>query len=377
MADQDKIGYVNGLRGIAILMVLYHHLIQPHYTPIPLEKTSSFYFFAIQPFQFSGWLGVNIFFVLSGFVLFLPFARSANLQIDSVRFLKKRAVRLLPLYYLNVLVCLVAFVGEPIARFLIHSIAYVLVLFPSPELFFPPMNPPLWSLGIEIWFSILFPAILILMRYLGIANASALLIILSLAVNVYGSVEFQVNGKYLNSVSDTLPGRLSDFCIGMLAAHFWIHVTDDNHALALKRRILLPSGVLMIYLSFVLSVGRVTGDFPAISQTFANLFLSLGIALLILALRAQKTNSTLRSFLEIRGLQVLGMMCFSVYIWHWQIIHVFNHIWGSQNWIFTPILMLYFLALLLVSGITYRFVEFRRKGVRDIFLLQPKQFQKR
>ncbi len=64
-----RLAEINGLRGIAILAVVWHHLsfalvpTPPHLWGMPTE-----------PVLWNGWMGVNLFFILSGFVLYLPYA---------------------------------------------------------------------------------------------------------------------------------------------------------------------------------------------------------------------------------------------------------------------------------------------------------------
>ncbi len=368
----EKIGYINGLRGIAIVMVLAHHILQPLISPLSYEDTSAANYFLLQPFLHNGWLGVNIFFVLSGFVLYLPLAQENAAPFDSVKFLKKRGWRLLPLYYVNVLVCLVLFLGEPLMRILSHTVFYLFAAVPSPLLFFPPMNPPLWSLGIEIWFSILFPLILILVRRNGPVTTLLVLAALSIGFHAFSAANFQVEGKYLNDFSDTLPGRLSDFCFGMLAAHWWVKL-DSGQSLSINRlRVFFFLGCLLIYLALVLSLARYVGDVMPIAQTFANLSIALGTVFVILSLVDGRSAPSATDLLEMRALQLVGMMCFSIYIWHWQILHAFNVFWGDQSWAFGPMVLVYLSVLGAVSVISYRFIEFWHKDFRSIFYV-PKR----
>ncbi|MCH7689392.1 MAG: hypothetical protein IH899_22415, partial [Planctomycetes bacterium] len=86
----SRLGVVNGLRGVAILGVLYQHL-SLDFTPacwhaVWVELPSGHAWpIPVWAFLSNGWLGVNLFFVLSGFVLFRPYAngwRSMNSRAD-------------------------------------------------------------------------------------------------------------------------------------------------------------------------------------------------------------------------------------------------------------------------------------------------------
>src|SRR5271169_2972100 len=104
-----KLDVINGLRGAAIVAVVWHHLFGLYFKPgseIALGPAIT------QPLFFLsyGWIGVQLFFVLSGFVLYLPFARGKATMAswaDWKRYYGRRAARLLPLYYLVALLCLV------------------------------------------------------------------------------------------------------------------------------------------------------------------------------------------------------------------------------------------------------------------------------
>lgn len=363
-----KIGYVNGLRALAIIMVLMHHLYAPIYPPQALSNTSPGYYFLLQPLFSAGWLGVNIFFVLSGFVLYLPFAKANEREVNVAEFLKRRGKRLLPLYYLNVSVCLILFLNEPLSRLAAHAVIYGVALFPSPALFFPPNNPPLWSLGIEIGFSVLFPFIAIAMRKWGASRTLVILIVMSAIYHALGAGVAQPPGKYLNDISDMLPGRLSDFCFGMLAALTW---TSRGNPTASSRR-LVPAAFTLMYAASLLSTARFLGELPPITQTFANLAIGSGTALFIVALKNEADHRRLRAVLSYGPLQLIGLMCFSIYIWHWQIIQLVDIYYGSDLWPTTPIVAFYLLILFTVSALSYRFVEFPQGKARELFFLQAK-----
>src|SRR5882672_2655909 len=69
----SKIGALNGLRGIAIAMIVLYHLFIPYTARNPLRPGEIDGEGLFAAFINDGWLSVNIFFVLSGFVLYLPY----------------------------------------------------------------------------------------------------------------------------------------------------------------------------------------------------------------------------------------------------------------------------------------------------------------
>jgi peptidoglycan/LPS O-acetylase OafA/YrhL len=360
----SKIGYVNGLRGIAIVMVVWHHLYGQHFE-LPEVAEQLGWLVPIYSFAVSGWLGVNVFFVLSGFVLFLPFA-GQNGPLHARRFLVRRGWRILPLYYVNIAVCLgLMFAFEPLARVAQHMAVYLIAAFPSPVLFFPPFNPPLWSLGIEIWFSITFPVLVLLFRRFGFLRVFSVTLLSSLTVHFVGMLLVREYGSFLNPISDTLPGRLSDFLIGMFAAFMW----KTGKVSGPWGSVLALAGVLLVVVAVLGSERWFRGAFPSWTQTFWNLSLACGVAAVIVGLRDFAPRSVFRAALELWPLQIVGLMCFSLYIWHWQLIELFTFFWGSDDWIARPYrVAAYLVGLLFLGALSYRFIEFPlQRDVRALF----------
>ena len=105
-----RIGFTNGLRGLSILAVIYHHMFAER-TPAGTGaiRVGGLTLLPYAPLA-NGFLGVNLFFILSGFVLYLPYASGRRTMArgeDYRRFYVHRFQRIMPLYYLFVAVALV------------------------------------------------------------------------------------------------------------------------------------------------------------------------------------------------------------------------------------------------------------------------------
>lgn len=168
MQQPHRIRYdiLDGLRGVAAMMVLLYHV---------FNDAKSFYVAPVYEF-FHGFLGVDFFFILSGFVMGYAYDRQLRDKMTFGSFARRRLIRLHPMVVMGVLLGLVAYViqgcvkwdGTPVsADTLTLAVLLALLLIPSPsgtdvrgntEVF--PLNGPHWSLFFEYIGSILYGLLL-------------------------------------------------------------------------------------------------------------------------------------------------------------------------------------------------------------------------
>ena len=137
---------IHYLRGLAALLVVFHHSI------IQLAPVRDHYAHV----EF-GQAGVDIFFVISGFVIYLSNAKG---RLGSGEFLKRRIIRIVPLYWLATLAVVAVAVVAP--RFFAtttltaQDVAQSLLFVPAYSAAFPgqiwPVLVPGWSLNYEMFF---------------------------------------------------------------------------------------------------------------------------------------------------------------------------------------------------------------------------------
>src|SRR5215208_6697121 len=180
MTSSTRLSYITGLdgiRAIAVMAVLFYH--------------------ANFPWALGGFLGVETFFVLSGFLitsLLLVEWQSTN-QIDLKQFWLRRARRLLPAVWLLLLtlpVMAVFFAPDALPRLkedipaaFIYSTNWVYIVREVPyfEAFGrPPLLQQLWSLAVEEQFYLLWPLILLLLLRTSKNNRFGLLVATSIMI---------------------------------------------------------------------------------------------------------------------------------------------------------------------------------------------------
>jgi len=230
MKNNTKEHYLllDGLRGVAALMVVAYHLFE------------AVAFAAGDPIQkmFHGFLAVDFFLILSGFVM--GYAYDSRWNVMSVGdFFRRRLVRLHPMVVMGVLVGLLVFIGQGCMKWdgtqastlsVVVTVILSLFLIPSPasldvrgntELF--PLNGPHWSLFFEYIGSILYALLLRRLsdKALKIWVACAALALLALGIcGPDGSVGFGWSSQPMNMLGG-LSRMCFDYPMGLLLARMF------------------------------------------------------------------------------------------------------------------------------------------------------------
>lgn len=348
---------VDGLRGLAILLVLYRHIF-PNLTP-PGAHTLWVGDVELHPWSVlsNGWVGVNLFFVDSGFVLFLPFAsgaRPVSTWPDVRRMYARRAWRLLPLYYVVLLGswALLAARGGAGALSLRELSSCLTLTFPlHPSTWIPAHNPVLWSLGVEVWFSALLPVFVWLIARVGfwrwLLAACAASVLTRIAAYTWLG---DARSPYLNPLADSVLGRLGNFALGMAIA-----VVHQRGSTARMGR---PAAVAcLLSAAAALGYGTALWDDHYASPSglrapiLEDACVNVGCALLLLG--ALGARGLPRAVLAWAPLRAAGLACYSLYLVHGALLSSFDaKLRWSVPW------GLGFLALVCaVSSLTYAFIE--------------------
>jgi len=166
----DYIPELQGLRGIAVLMVVVYHC-HPRLEGTPFNYASLW-----------GWAGVNLFFVLSGFLITSILLETRDAPHYFRNFYGRRALRIWPVYVLVIAICALFpdwFLNQGIEAFR-HAGAWVACALLIQNLFhlaLPSAIGPTWSLAIEEQYYLLWaPVVRLLKTPAALASALALAI---------------------------------------------------------------------------------------------------------------------------------------------------------------------------------------------------------
>ena len=321
---------VDGLRAIAVISVILYHAFPEIFS--------------------SGFIGVDIFFVISGYVI----SQSINYQLQSSRFSflyfwKRRFLRLMPVAFLVLVVnfligltllspnqlielsqSILAFLGFGANIFFWQSTGY----FETDSALKPLLH--LWSLSIEQQFYLVFPlALLMLYKRRLNPNLLTIFFFLSFFLMVWASIYKPSANFYL------IPTRIWEFLIGYFCV---IHQNKVSPTTSGRLEIL---GLSLIVISiFLLNPDSKWPNPLAILPT-------LGSALILLD--SSSKESFTKRILSSRLLVLIGLASYSLYLWHQPILAYGAHL---EKILGVPIPAIYPIILCIpVSFISWRLVE--------------------
>jgi peptidoglycan/LPS O-acetylase OafA/YrhL len=332
-ADGSRISALDGLRGIAILAVLVHHYYQAF-----LPGTDNWLDRNSLRIAGIGWAGVDLFFVLSGFLItgILLDARAGGGSYFKA-FYARRFLRIFPAYYLFLFVLFFVLpnVGSLRDRADLHAIVNDQIWFwtytnninSSIHLnvqYGAFVNGHLWSLAVEEQFYLFWPLVVLLAGRRGLAPVCLVLIAFAFLTRV--AIREQWLPVFNNNIAAyaMTPARLDSLAIGALVAL----MMRDERAFALLRRMIVPAAAiaLAVLAMLMISFGAVT--LPAFDYWTTTVGLSM-LALLFGALVAATVTALPGTLLHRIGTQpvltLFGKYSYATYIVHYQLLDLLRH----------------------------------------------------
>jgi peptidoglycan/LPS O-acetylase OafA/YrhL len=362
---------LTGLRALAAFWVLLHHawnIAGPRRIALPLGDAE----INFTPFFGGGWFGVDIFYVLSGFLLTLPFcqaARGLRVPVAWGDYFRRRLFRVLPAYYVQLAIFItLAWLGLSGALpSLGNTLAHLLMVHNWWFDYNGSLNGVYWTLPVEFAFYLVLPLLvrpLVNDRWLYLAVAAVTITISYRYLGFRHIADASIPIKVW--VLEQLPGRLDQFVFGMIAGYFFVKVQPrlSGRFETVRPRHLgeFAFAIAVLGLAGTLFV-QFSGDFRAYWQGDWRLFVFHGVAGLFLAIGVfgLAMNSRLgRALFANRVMVFLGAISYSLYLWHVPVmtwIAGTNWFQGYTGYKFLPLLLVSVPAVILVSAMSYLLVE--------------------
>lgn len=324
---------IEGIRAVAVLLILFNHS-------------------SVRGFN-GGFVGVDIFFVISGYLITSIFIRDTrNGQHSTANFYRRRILRIFPALFAmlacTTALCFVFMVPSELATYAKSLLATV--LFASNFAFYADTGyftlaaatRPLlhtWSLAIEEQFYIFWPLLLMVFHRRGANSFNALLVgtvVLSLTLSIWMVATDMSAAFYL------LPFRAWELALGGM-----LTMLPPPRDLPRWLRQLAGAAGIVAILACSYFYRELTIPFPGLAATIP----CLGAAALV----ASGPDTLVGRLLSIPIARFFGRISYSLYLWHWPVI-VFTRLalWPMHEGVVVAADIAISIAL---AWLSYRFIE--------------------
>lgn len=366
--SRTHFAFLDDLRGLAVISVFLGHIVweyflltgrsfkQPWVAPaepcvcFPVYLKSLLTGLILYPFTL-GWIGVPVFFVISGFCIHLSFKKTTVNSFTS--FYIRRFFRIYPPYLFALLVFALVFPDTRLAFTKLNRWAQLVTHLSLIHNYISwciwGINGNFWSIAVEVQLYVIFPALLFATRRWGWRNALLLTGLIELTCQVI-TIFHQARFGVL-----PIPLCMSplfywfSWSIGAGLAQAYL----DGRPLTLVRRI--PAALWLI-------LGMVTADLPAHALSFT--FFALFAANLLWRMLHQGRLDPLKKNVLSRHVQTAGLWSYSIYLVHHPILKSMLNAYLAAFPHLESRPLLYFMAgatswiiIFPISGLIYRFVE--------------------
>lgn len=324
---------INGLRAIAVIAVVLFHF-NSSWLP-------------------GGFIGVDVFFVISGFLMTgIIFRGLENNSFNIFKFYVARANRIIPaLAFLCIVLLIFGWFYltpldyETLGKHVVSSIGFLSnVVYWSGAGYFDAVSQEkwllhTWSLSVEWQFYILYPIILISFKHFLSIDSLKKIVVLSAGLgfvfSIFATMKWPGGAYYL------LPTRAWEMIFGGVAYIYPISLST------IHKKITELFGITLILISYFFISGDVAwpGHFALLPVT--------GTYLVIIANRRESiiTNNII--------FQALGKWSYSIYLWHWPIV-VFCYYLGNDDWWY-----IWMVSSVLIGYLSFRFIESNKFSLKD------------
>ncbi len=356
----DHFPRIDVLRAYAILMVIGIHFCLSSLHLIEWRGNFRDYtgswasqYYGMVPLTY-GWMGVPLFFVLSGFCIHYACLKRGAELFQAGAFFWRRFVRLYPAYLIALFTFIIVNeVENPWKVTLSGVLSHLFLVNNLAKANFDTINGVYWSLGVEFQFYLLYPLLLWGRKKYGLSSCFVASLVLNFASFLITSW-LSPHAKFQSDFYRSFP--LMTWCDWVLGACVAEGFVGGKRCFDFPR--------IFLYLTLVLSLAAMNYR-PLIAQAY--LFTSAFFAVLLQEYILSKEPLNLRE----KRLIPIGVISYSLYLWHDPLIlpirSMYNRLLGidhpTNELLILAYLPLTCLALFLVGGLSYYLLEVQASAI--------------
>ena len=358
---------LDGLRALAILLVMLFH-----------------FYFLLEV----GWIGVQLFFVLSGYLITSILLNSKTDQLGDYlkRFYWRRSLRIFPLYYLYLIAIAVLYLAVHIPADFTNKIPYLVFYNYNHYPVFETLSHDVafthfWSLSVEEQFYLFWPFII---YFLSLRNLKifVLAIILIIPIFRYGVHEWLMAHEYpladLGQIIYRLtPAQIDSFMFGAAIPIFNLTKNEKfGYQAGLVSALLFLGFGLMNLITTdipISSLGYVNGSTVNLQYVWSYTLINAASLGLLLVIISKQSHSLIQRIFKNKVLVQIGKVSYGMYVYHWVFLAFYRK--TLHPFIgYRPISFLVYLALVYaISWLSFRFFESYFITLKDRFVGKPKE----
>jgi len=356
---QTRLGVLDGLRGIAVLLVLWYHIWEISWLPAPLPS--------LQFIPETGFAGVDLFFYISGFVIVYPFVK-ALVRGDAPptwgHFAYRRAIKIVPSYVLSIAVVIaIGYAHFSSAGEALRDIGtHLLFVHTWWQDTYGSINGVLWTLAVEVEFYAVFPLLwLAFKRYPWITAGAMAAVSILYRSHAADCCYHTTMGLLIYN----LPGYLDIFAAGMISALLFVRWRE------VKVRWAAPAATLVAIAGFAILAAllqnlwsiRTTDQWSTVWQIHNRTL--VGVAFAMMGLGSLLAIPAWQRLLANPLLLFFAAISYNLYLYHQPLARLLLN-WrippyagadqhGDPHWEFTYTLVAFAVTIAQATLVTYLF----------------------
>jgi peptidoglycan/LPS O-acetylase OafA/YrhL len=362
------------LRGVAAAYVFLYHAWGFFLRGLPISSVADldgsgwYLVVALDTIAKHGWLGVPLFFVLSGFCVHLPQAHSRALDFRS--YVARRLIRIWPPYAVAVVLGVVmAFAtgSEPVVDIAVNAILhFVFWIWATDPLSTSShaLNGVIWSVVVEVQLYVIYALAWPLLQRFGIWRAATLALVAGAAYHF--AVELGVDANDLPNLLAPRDLALSRFGEWLLGAALAEWVVSRPNGLWRKTNAAVPLAGLAV----VIALRVVSERYDWREYTPETLFSCAAAMLVIYVVAFEQRSPKFRDSTLVRVGAVAGRRCYSLYLFHYPVLAICGELAArtllgegqdkdalAGSWFWGTTTLIAMVAAIVVTELVYRTIE--------------------